>query len=533
MRRYAFLPVVSLMIIFLTGCPKVDIHYSLSGVVRPYSGEEGFTVQRKGYVPELTAEDIERGFTDEYAVIFDSGYDSTILPGAEVLGEFSSRDGSVVISTVRTSDPQALAAIEGVRSVQRNMLYTLQSVTTVPDDPLYTDQWGYPMVQMEEAWTIAKGSPTVVVAIIDSGTRPDHPDLQGVFLPGYDLIDDDDDPTDNPNPGRQSHGTHVTGTITAVTNNGTGVSGMTWGRYPTVMPIKVFDNGGNTTDTIIAEGIIYAVDHGAKVINMSLAGPDTEAVRMAVEYAYANEVMMIAAAGNYNTSYPYYPASYDEVISVSAVGPTMERASYSNYGDFIDFAAPGGDSKVGGQTGTIISTGYTSAGGNGYTYLSGTSMACPHVTGLVALLMGEGYIGRDSNGEEIIRKIIRKTALDLGDPGWDEYYGYGLIQAANALSFIEEKRPFVVQVLSIGGSVLAQSDVRPDGSFKIGGLKDQNIKLRVWRDVNANGVIDKGDLVGYAGYSGWEPAFENAALLFYNSSGEKELAGPVNFSPVM
>ena len=86
MRRYAFISVVSLVIIFLTGCPKVDIHYSLSGVVRPYSGEEGFAVQRKGYVPELTAKDIERGFTDDYVVIFDSGYDSTILTGVEVLG---------------------------------------------------------------------------------------------------------------------------------------------------------------------------------------------------------------------------------------------------------------------------------------------------------------------------------------------------------------------------------------------------------------------------------------------------------------
>jgi len=539
MRRNLFLlPLIGLALIFLAGCPKPEVYYSISGTIRPYSGESEFVIQRaEGFVPVVAPEDIARGYTGEFVVIFERGYDSLVLgASAEILDEFASRDGSLSFSVVRTENPELLKKIEGVRSIESNRVFTLQTEPLFPDDPLYGDQWGYPMIEMPLAWNIVKGSPTVVVAVVDSGARLDHPDLQGIFLPGYDFTENDSDPTDNPRSGKQSHGTHVTGTIAAVTDNSLGVAGMTWGQFPSIIPVKVFDNNGSTTESIIAQGIVYAVEHGARIINMSFAGPDTPVVKAAINYAFEHGVLMIAAAGNYNTSNPYYPASYEEVISVSAVGPTMLKASYSNYGNGIDFAAPGGDSKVGGEAGTIKSTGYTASLGNSYTYLAGTSMASPHVAGLAALLMAKGYAGRDEFGEEIIKKILRETALDLGEPGWDEYYGYGLVQAYAALfnaPSIAERRPFVIQALSPGGTVLASAEVREDGSFSLEGLTANHIKLRVWRDVNGSGQVDKGDLLGFAGLNDWTPSFEEAALLSFFSSGEKELSDPIHFSPVI
>ena len=538
--RKFFALLITLFIVLcfsLTGCIKPEVYYSLSGQVIPYFPETPVidNFQRTAaYSPTFSTKDIEQGFlSNQFVVLFDRGFNSGIISGVsglEILDEFYSRDGSLGYAVVKTNDPSSLYGIEGVKSIEPEKIFTLQSEESVPNDPLYPYQWNYPMIQMPQAWTIARGSSTVVVAVIDSGARLDHPDLEGVFLPGYDLINGDDDPTDyDP---VKSHGTHVTGTIAARTNNSLGVSGITWGEHRTIMPIKIFEEG-KTTDDILARSIIFAVDHGAKIINMSLAGPDSPVVAAAIQYASENEVLMIAASGNYYSSRPYYPASYEEVLSVGAVDNTMQRASYSNYGEHLDFVAPGGSSSS-----QILSTGYSFGEGNTYSAMSGTSMAAPHVTGLAALLMAQGYAGRDSSGEEIIRKILRETALDLGDPGWDQYYGYGLIQAFDALNFDEERRPLLVQILSTSGEVLKEAEVEADGSFYVSGLTENYIKIRVWRDFNGNKEIDKGDLLGYYGFSGssatttWHPEIENAVTLSFFSSGHNELETPVQFFPV-
>ncbi|NLT45437.1 MAG: S8 family serine peptidase, partial [Thermotogaceae bacterium] len=298
----------------------------------------------------------------------------------------------------------------------------------------------------------------------------------------------------------------------------------------TIMPIKIFE-AGETTAGILASSIIFAVDHGAKIINMSLAGGDADVVAAAVKYAKENEVLMIAASGN--KPYQRYPALYDEVISVGAVDNDMRWASYSNYGVYLDLVAPGGSSSA-----QILSTGYSTDEGNTYSYMQGTSMAAPHVTGLAALLMAQGYAGRDSSGEEIIRKILRETALDLGEPGWDQYYGYGLIQAFDALNFNEERRPLLIQILSTSGQVLKEAEVEGNGSFYVNGLTENHIKIRIWRDFNGNKEIDKGDLLGYYGFSGsgattaWHPTIDNAETLSFFSSGHNELETPIQFFPV-
>jgi len=547
-RFFALLITLFIVLCFsLTGCIKPEVYYSLSGQVIPYFPETSAidNFQRtSAYSPTFSTKDIEQGFlSNQFVVLFDRGFNSGIISGVsgvEILDEFYSRDGSLGYAVVKTNDPSSLYGIEGVKSIEPEKIFTLQSEESVPNDPLYPYQWNYPMIQMPQAWTIARGSSTVVVAVIDSGTRLDHPDLQNRFLPGYDAFNDDTDPSDNPPAGHSSHGTHVTGTIASLTNNNEGVSGMIWDDYAVILPVKVFDwviieNDWKsiTTESILAKGIYYAVDHGAKIINMSLAGPDFPVVAAAIQYASENEVLMIAASGNYYSSRPYYPASYEEVLSVGAVDNKMKSTSYSNYGEHLDFVAPGGSSSL-----EILSAGYSANTGNTYSYMKGTSMAAPHVTGLAALLMAQGYAGRDSSGEEIIRKILRETALDLGDPGWDQYYGYGLVQAFDALNFNEERRPLLVQILSTSGQVLKEAEVEADGSFYVSGLTENYIKIRVWRDFNGNKEIDKGDLLGYYGFSGssatttWHPEIENAVTLSFFSSGHNELETPVQFFPV-
>jgi len=534
---FALLTALFIVLCFsLTGCIKPEVYYSLSGQVIPYFPETsvlGSFQRTAAYSPMFSSKDIEQGFmSNQFVVLFDRGFDSGIISGVsgvEILDQFISRDGSFGYAVVKTNDPSSLSGIEGVKSIEPERIFTLQSEESVPNDPLYSGQWNYPMIQMPQAWTIAKGSSTVVVAVIDSGARLDHPDLEGIFLPGYDLINGDDDPTDyDP---VKSHGTHVTGTIAAKTNNSLGVSGMTWGEYCTIMPIKIFE-AGETTAGILASSIIFAVDHGAKIINMSLAGGDADVVAAAVKYAKENEVLMIAASGN--KPYQRYPALYDEVISVGAVDNEMRWASYSNYGDYLDLVAPGGSSSV-----QILSTGYSVNAGNTYSYMAGTSMAAPHVTGLAALLMAQGYAGRDSSGEEIIRKILRETALDLGDSGWDQYYGYGLIQAFDALNFNEERRPLLVQILSTSGQVLKEAEVEVDGSFYVSGLTENYIKIRVWRDFNGNKEIDKGDLIGYFGNGAinpaqtWNPSFNDAQRLDFIESGHYDLDSAIYFFPII
>ncbi|MBN2218971.1 MAG: S8 family serine peptidase [Kosmotogaceae bacterium] len=529
----------------LTGCIKPEVYYSLSGQVVPYFPESSalYSLQRaSAYSPRFSSKDIEQGFlSNQFVVLFDRGFDSTIISGVsgvEILDEFYSRDGSFGYAVVKTDDPSSLFGIEGVKSIEPERIFTLQSEESVPNDPLYPIQWNYPMIQMPQAWTIAKGASTVVVAVIDSGTRPDHPDLSGRLLSGYDVYNDDSDPIDEPPAGKLSHGTHVTGTIASSTDNLEGVSGMIWSSYPVLLPVKVFeyDEYGRsvTTESILAKGIYYAVDHGAKIINMSLAGPDSPVVAAAVQYASENEVLMIAASGNYSSSSPYYPASYEEVISVGAVDNTMQRAGYSNYGASLDFVAPGGSSNS-----QILSTCYSSTEGNDYLYMTGTSMAAPHVTGLAALLMAEGYAGKDGSGEEIIRKILRETSLDLGESGWDPYYGFGLVQAYDSLGYDEECRPLLVQILSTSGEVIRETEVNPDGSFHFDGLTENYIKIRVWRDFNGNEEIDKGDLIGYYGYPesdqylAWNPSLDYAETLSYLGSGSYELTNTLSFFPII
>jgi serine protease len=309
-----------------------------------------------------------------------------------------------------------------------------------PNDAYFAYQWHLHKIQMQQAWDQSTGA-GVTVAVVDSGVAYETyggyqqaPDLAGTtFVPGYDFINNDDHPNDD-----NSHGTHVAGTIAQTTNNNLGVAGIAFGAR--IMPVKVLDASGAGSAWQAAQGVQWAVDHGADVINLSLGSSSSSSVEQsAVRYAYDHGVTMVASAGNDGTSSVGYPAAYDVVIAVGAVRYDETLASYSDHGPALDIVAPGGDTQID-QNGDGYGDGILQQTFNPvthdpadfhYYFFHGTSMAAPHVAGATALLIANGI----ATTPDEVRSALESTAKDLGQPGRDNIYGHGLIQVAGALAW--------------------------------------------------------------------------------------------------
>ncbi|MCP5205812.1 MAG: S8 family serine peptidase [Hahellaceae bacterium] len=326
-----------------------------------------------------------------------------------------------------------------------------------PNDKLYDVQWHYPLINLPQAWDIvrSKALTETRVAVIDTGIRS-HTDLNAIVVTGHDFVDKDTNPND---PGStlsgssNYHGTHVAGTVAAIGNNGTGVTGVAGvpdvnNNYAVkIMPLRVLDGDGSGTDANIIEAIKFAAglsnssgrvlsaSQKAHVINMSLGGPgNSVALQNAINLARANDVLVVAAAGNENTSTKSYPGANDGVIAVGAVGPERKRASYSNFGStddmWVDITAPGGelakDIDGDGQPDGVLSTWDASS----YVLLQGTSMATPHAAGVFAMMRALNPSLTAANIETLIESGSITT--DLGATGQDAIFGRGLIDAALA-----------------------------------------------------------------------------------------------------
>ena len=291
---------------------------------------------------------------------------------------------------------------------------TVQTIQKTPNDEFYPYQWHYEAMNLPAAWDIEDGSGSdVVVAVVDSGSIP-HPDLQGVLLSGYDFVSDpanaadgdgyDPDPTDL-GQGGSYHGAHVMGTVAASTDNRLGVAGVSWGAK--IVPIRAIGNTGNLFDVVNA--VLWAAGervtgvpnnpNPAQVINLSLGGeaPCSQFAQDAFDIARARGGVIVVAAGNENTDVGFFtPANCDGVVAVGATGPQNTRAPYSNYGAGIDVMAPGGDISqtldIRGYsiTAGVVSTVQDANGRPNYSSLyQGTSMAAPHISGLVALMLAQ------------------------------------------------------------------------------------------------------------------------------------------------
>ncbi|MDP9403793.1 MAG: S8 family serine peptidase [Actinomycetota bacterium] len=318
-----------------------------------------------------------------------------------------------------------------------------------PNDPDFRHQWNLPLIQIPDAWAVSKGA-GAVVAVLDTGVAFEDfgpyrraPDLHGTtFVPGYDFVDDDDHPNDDVDPAapdRGGHGTHVTGTIAQTTDNALAQAGVA--PEAAIMPVRVLDRSGNGDDDQVAAGLIFAVDHGAHVVNMSFDSPiDAPMTRAAVAYAASKGVTMVAPVGNSTpgTSPIGFPARYPEVLAVGAVRYDKSRAHYSRFGTSVgdvDLMAPGGDLTVdqngdGKPDGVLQQTVAFSTNSFSGVQLEGTSQAAPHVTGAAALLVGSGLATSPTE----VRHALETSAADLGAPGRDVFHGAGLVQAGAALS---------------------------------------------------------------------------------------------------
>jgi thermitase len=260
------------------------------------------------------------------------------------------------------------------------------------------------------AWYITKGSNRVKIAILDTGIKSKHEDLRGKVVASENFTADRNKKTVED---RNGHGTHIAGIVAANTDNGYGISGS--GFDCSLMSLKVLDDNGNGAWSWIAEGVIWAADNGANVINMSFGGDlNSQTVLEAVNYAWENGVVLVAAAGNDGEGTKFYPASYDKIIAVAATDKDDNLASFSNFGTWVDVAAPGVD---------ILST--YSKYNSPYTLMSGTSTAAAHVAGLAGLLASQGR----NNGS--IRAAIEKTTDKKGSYP----LANGRISAHNAVDF--------------------------------------------------------------------------------------------------
>jgi len=335
----------------------------------------------------------------------------------------------------------ALAAFDGVEYAEVDGEMT--AFASGPNDPLYMFQWNFDQINAEGAWPQATGK-GVVVAIIDTGVAFEDgkkgrkrgilvPDLKGtVLVAGYDFVDNDVFPYD-----QHGHGTHVAGTVAQATNNDYGVAGLAYDAE--IMPLRVLDGSGRGNFGDVADAIRFAADEDANVINLSLGSfvPSRE-VESAIKYAHDKGLVVVAAAGNSGTNIRSYPAAFDHVIAVAATQYDRKATFYSNYGKYIDIAAPGGntleDQNGDGKPDGIMQE-TLKRGADGkivfepiFSLYMGTSMAAPHVAAAAALLIQEGITNPDK-----VEEVLTQSAADAGSEGWDEHYGHGILDVSAAL----------------------------------------------------------------------------------------------------
>ncbi|HNT75103.1 MAG TPA: S8 family serine peptidase [Anaerolineae bacterium] len=291
--------------------------------------------------------------------------------------------------------------------------------TLHPNDPYYPNQWAIQKANMLAAWNHSHGD-QILIATLDTGVDFEHADLVSKLRGDidWDFVNDDDNAQDD-----YGHGTHVAGIAAATTNNGQGVVGVGWGAD--ILPLKVLNNKGNGSITNIIMALYYATDHGARIINMSLStGPEynlqcsqVPALEEALEYAYQHGVLTVVSAGNHSTdASKVIPANCPYVITVAATDAQDAIAAFSNYGSVIDIAAPGK---------SIYSTDL----GNHYSVKSGTSMAAPFVSGVASLVWAAQPTYTVT---QVAAALIHQT-IDLGNQGWDPIFGYGRVDAAQAV----------------------------------------------------------------------------------------------------
>jgi subtilisin family serine protease len=313
----------------------------------------------------------------------------------------------------------ALRALRSSRAVAEAAPDVIaHTLDTTPNDNEWPLQSGLRVVGLPRAWDMSRGSSKLVVAVVDTGVDANQADLGGALVQGANFVDPSAPPRDD-----HGHGTAVAGIVAARSNNGQGMAGVCW--FCAVMPVKVLDASGSGDDTRIAAGIVWAADHGARVINLSLGGPgDTPELDAALEYASGKGAVVVAAAGNSGTTVPFYPAANANALSVAATTTADRAYPWSNHGPWVNVAAPGCNVAPG--------------RGTAYQLFCGTSSAAPIVAGLAALALSERPDATPSD----VRRAIEGATTPL--PGFVQF---GRVSAPGALAVLSTRR--VVQLHAV------------------------------------------------------------------------------------
>ncbi|MCP4248040.1 MAG: S8 family serine peptidase [bacterium] len=342
--------------------------------------------------PGAAAADLTVAFTEADATV------ERALPGLELV-VLRVEPGSLFSVASRLADSPLLEA------VQKSYLYEAEQI---PDDPEFAAQDHLERIGLPDAWEITTGSPDVLVAVLDTGVAGDHPDLIDKLLPGWNAYDDNDDTEDV-----LGHGTSVAGTLAADTDNGEGVAGISW--HSPIVPVRISNARGQASSRTIAAGIVWAVDRGARVVNVSFAplAADRTVLR-AARYARSAGALVFISAGN--DGLKAKARANNDAVFVGAIDSGNSRAGFSSYGAFIDVVTPG----VAIQTTTTT----------GFGRVSGTSFSSPIAAGVAALI----WSMRPELRPVTVQEILADTAVDLGESGRDDSFGAGLIDAAAAVA---------------------------------------------------------------------------------------------------
>lgn len=447
------------------------------------------------------------------------------------------------------TNPDAAAKYRTLRAIKRlreeeeiaiaEVNHRLRPLLT-PNDPAFEFQWHYFAINLPQAWDTTIGDPSVIVAVIDTGVYLAHPDLQGQLVGGYDFISDPevaghenginpnpDDPGDSSRLGRSSwHGTHVAGTIAAVMNNGIGVAGVAPGVR--VMPLRALGRGGGSAYDVL-QSVRFAAglanDSGtiperrADVINLSLGGAGySQTAQNLYRQVRDLGIFVVGASGNSNSGEPLYPASYEGVFSVAASDYLGNRAPYSNFGPYVDVAAPGGDTSVDrnnngypdGILSLTVNETRTSRSG-GYGFSQGTSMAAPHFSGVLALMKS---VHPGLTVEEV-RSLLASGVLTQprDHVGRDDYLGYGVIDALlgvqaaqqlasggttaailanpSTLAFEDATGPQVIEVSAVGSGAIGVAEIVADAWLEVTALEVNSQGLGTYQvEVIREGLAD-------------------------------------------
>lgn len=346
------------------------------------------------------------------------------------------------VRLIEVSEKAADALIAALKK-NKNVEYVERDAsaqgTATANDPLFTggNQWWISKVQAPAAWDITTGVSNLPIAIVDSGVKASHLDITNKLLPGYDFVNNDSNPDDD-----NGHGTATAGVAAASSNNQLGMVSMAWANP--VIPVKVLGADNNGSYFAIANGITWAADQGARIINLSLGGSTpSQVLQDAVNYAWNKNAVLIASAGNDGVNTPRYPAACNNVVAVSATNSTDERPSWSNYGTYVDISAPGQG---------VLSL----YGTDTYAFWNGTSFSCPIASGTIALMASANPLLSNGN---LVNLLLASTD-DIGVAGYDTFFGTGRVNASAAVqaavaAAVDTAAPTVAILSPVNGATVS------------------------------------------------------------------------------